>query len=98
MTRIGRYELRDVLGQGGFGTVYRAWDPSLRRPVALKLLASHLAADPTIRRKFLGEAQALAGLRHPNIVIVHDVGEADGIPFFTMELIEGVTVAALLHE
>jgi hypothetical protein len=92
---FGRYELRGTLGEGGFATVYRAWDAMLERGVALKQLHPHLAANTDIRRRFLAEARALARLRHPNIVVVHEVGETDGRPFFTMELIEGRTLAEL---
>jgi serine/threonine protein kinase len=93
---FGRYELRGTLGEGGFATVYRAWDPALRREVALKALHPHLAANPEFRRRFLAEIQASAALRHPNIVTVYDVGEADGRPFFTMELIDGPTLAEVI--
>jgi serine/threonine-protein kinase len=95
MTSFGRYELRGALGEGGFATVYRAWDAMLEREVALKLLHPHMATNADIRRRFLAEARALARLRHPNIVVVHEVGEADGRSFFTMELIEGRTLAAI---
>lgn len=98
MTTFGRYELRDRLGQGGFAAVYRAWDPLLRREVALKALKLDLAEDEEMRRRFLVEAQALAGLRHNHIVTVHDVGETAERPFFTMELLEGPTLHDLLAE
>ena len=93
---FGRYEILGELGQGGFATVYRAWDPLLGRQVAVKALLPHLAANPEIRRRFLTEARGIAALRHPNIVSFYDVGEADGRPFFTMELIDGPTLAELL--
>lgn len=89
---VGRYELRALLGEGGFATVYRAWDPSLRRDVALKLLKPGLAQDEDMRFRFLEEAQALAGLRHPNIASVFDVGEVASQPFFAMEFIDGRTL------
>jgi serine/threonine protein kinase len=98
MTAFGRYELRGTLGAGGFATVYRAFDPALGREVALKALHPALAADRSVRRRFLEEARALAGLRHPNIAVVHDVGEAEGRPFFAMELIEGQTLAELMSQ
>jgi serine/threonine-protein kinase len=93
---FGRYELRGILGEGGFAIVYRALDPSLDREVALKVLRPHLAADPEVRRRFLAEARAIARLRHPNIAIVYEVGEAGGRPFFSMELIEGRTLAQMV--
>jgi hypothetical protein len=94
---FGRYELRGLLGQGGFATVYRAYDPLLAREVALKALLPHLAADAGVRARFLAEARALAGLRHSNVVTVFDVGEAAGQPFFAMELVAGETLAARLE-
>lgn len=96
MPAIGRYELQGLLGKGGFASVFRAWDPVLRRHVALKALLPHLIDDPGLRDRFEEEARAIAGLRHPCIVDVYDVGEADGRPFFTMELVEGPTLAAVV--
>jgi serine/threonine-protein kinase len=93
---LGRYELRGVLGRGGFATVYRAWDPLLSRDVALKVLLPHLAGDVDLRRRFLAEARTLAGLRHPGLAVVHEAGETAGLPFFAMELIEGGTLARRL--
>src|SRR5690348_9114953 len=95
--RLGRYELRGVLGQGGFATVYRAWDPYLRREVALKVLLPHLAQHGEIHARFLQEARALAALQHPNIVSFLDVGEYAGQPFYAMELIDGFTLSETLE-
>src|SRR5438105_1632280 len=97
---FGRYEVRDrdrdLLGRGGYATVYRAVDQLLGREVALKVLHPHIADDPEATTRFVAEAQRLAQLRHPNIVLVHDVGEVDGAPYFTMELLEGQTLARLV--
>ncbi|MHB8576679.1 MAG: serine/threonine-protein kinase, partial [Dehalococcoidia bacterium] len=93
---FGRYELRGELGKGGFATVYRAWDAALAREVALKALQPHLSLDANIRQRFMAEARAIAQLHHPNIVTVHEVDEANGRPFFTMELVNGPTLAALV--
>jgi eukaryotic-like serine/threonine-protein kinase len=93
--RFGRYELVDTLGEGGFATVYLALDTALERQVALKALLPHLAKNAEVKRRFLAEGRAIARLRHPNIVTIHDVGEEDGRPFYTMELIEGQTLAEL---
>lgn len=98
MTTFGRYEVQDKLGQGSFAAVYRAWDPLLRRAVAIKMLLPGWVEDREIRARFTTESQMLAGLRHPNIVTVHDVGEAEGRPFFAMELVDGPTLEALLAE
>ncbi len=94
-SRFGRYELRGVLGHGGFAVVYRAFDPALGREVALKALLPELAVSPELRGRFMNEARSLARLQHPNIVRVFDIGEAEGRPFFAMELIEGATLAGL---
>ncbi|HLZ70933.1 MAG TPA: serine/threonine-protein kinase [Dehalococcoidia bacterium] len=95
-TAFGRYAILGTLGKGGFATVYRARDQALEREVAIKVLLPHLAEDPEIRQRFVAEARGIARLRHPNIATIYDVGEADGLPFFTMELIEGPTLARLL--
>jgi uncharacterized RDD family membrane protein YckC/tRNA A-37 threonylcarbamoyl transferase component Bud32 len=86
---IGRYVIRERLGSGGFASVYRAYDPGLDREVALKVLHAHLYGDTNVRERFIREGRALARVRHPNIVVVHEAGEADGAAFLAMELIEG---------
>ncbi|MFN8559064.1 MAG: serine/threonine-protein kinase [Dehalococcoidia bacterium] len=96
MVTFGRYEIRGTLGDGGAATVYRAWDTVLGRAVALKALHPQLAADPTAAGRFQAEAWALARLRHPAIVTVFDVGRLDGRPFYTMELIDGPTLAEII--
>lgn len=96
MTTLGRYELRDRLGRGGFASVYRAWDPRLQREVAIKALQLDLAEDATVCQRFLAEARVLARLQHPNIVVVFDVGDPIERPYFAMELIEGRTLADVL--
>ena len=82
--RVGRFEIGDRLGAGGMGVVYAGRDPDLARPVALKVLFG----GGDLRR----EAQALAKLRHPNVVSVHEIGTWQGLPFVAMELVEGVTL------
>ncbi len=89
--RFGRFEIRDVLGTGGMGTVFEAHDPTLDRAVALKLLHPELAARA--ERRLLREAQALARLSHPNVVQVFEAGVAGGRPFIAMELLRGSTLA-----
>ncbi len=86
---IRGYDMQAVLGQGGMGIVYKAWHVRLNRPVALKMLLAGVYASPSELERFLREAEAVAGLRHPNIVQVHDVGDLDGRPYFTMEYVEG---------
>ncbi len=95
---IGRFRITAQLGHGGMGIVYRAHDPALRREVALKVLHPGLRASPRAVERFRREARALAQIHHPNIVVVHDVGEtADGVPYFAMDLVEGASLAQLLR-
>lgn len=88
---LDRYRIDNQIGVGGMGVVYRAHDTKLRRDVAIKFIASHLVEDPDARSRFLREAQALAGLSHPNIVTVFDLVEdtANDSVFIVMELLTG---------
>jgi tetratricopeptide (TPR) repeat protein len=99
-TTIGRYVVLDRLGEGGMGVVYRAFDPELDRMVALKLLHTRSLTGTTIGDPtwLLREAQAMAKLSHPNVVIVHDVGVVSDEVFIAMELVDGVTLRAWLAE
>jgi len=87
-----RYRLDRMLGVGAMGTVHLARDTVLDRPVAVKVLAGHLAADETFRRRFVREARLSARLCHPNVVQIFDAGD-DGEPFLVMEYVDGETVA-----
>jgi serine/threonine protein kinase len=87
------YRIVERLGVGGMGVVYRGWDVRLRRPVALKLLTEASTFDPQIRRRFASEARVLAGLGHPNVVRVYDVGQDTGVDYFAMELLPGPTLS-----
>jgi serine/threonine protein kinase len=87
--RLGPYEVRSVLGRGGMGVVLLAFDPARARLVALKVLAPHLAACPAARRRFAREGRAIAAVSHENIVAVHGVDEAAGLPFLVMEYVPG---------
>src|SRR5262245_12802017 len=80
------------------GIVYRALDTRLDREVALKVLPEDLVADPERRRRFEQEARAASKLEHPNIAVIHDIGEADGVTFLTMELIRGTKLSDRLLE
>src|SRR5262245_48369706 len=90
------YEVEDVLGHGGMGVVFRARHLRLNRTVALKMALAGSYAGPLERERFRREAEAVAGVRHPNVVQIHEVGEADGRPYFTMEFIEGGSLAQRL--
>jgi len=96
LPRIPGYEVEAVLGRGGMGIVFRARHLRLNRLVALKMLLGSAYAGPEDRARFQREAEAGAGLRHPHIVAVHDVGEHDGRPYFTMEYVEGGSLAERL--
>ncbi len=95
---VGRYALKTILGKGGLGTVYAAWDPLLSRTVALKTL--HIDADPAAREAldalFLNEARAAAGLSHPHIVTVFDAGPSDTGVYIAMERLQGQDLRHLL--
>jgi eukaryotic-like serine/threonine-protein kinase len=96
LPRIPGYEVEGVLGHGGMGVVYKARQVRLNRPVALKMLLAGGYAGPRERERFQQEAEAVAGLRHPNVAQVYDAGEADGRSYFTMELVEGGSLAEKL--
>lgn len=92
-TTISHYQIGDVLGQGGMGTVYRATDTRLDRAVAVKFLSQRLTFDPTANARFIREAKAASALDHPNICTIHDIGETDtGELYLVMALYEGDTL------
>jgi eukaryotic-like serine/threonine-protein kinase len=90
---LGGCELLEEIARGGMGVVYRARQIALNRLVALKVLAGGSFASPDFARRFRAEAQTAARLRHPSIVSIHEVGEADGIAFFIMDLVDGPNLA-----
>jgi serine/threonine protein kinase len=91
------YELLSLMGTGGFGRVYRARDLHLEREVALKVLQPLLTRDPEVVERFRREAQLAAGLNHPNIVNIYDIGGRSGLIWYTMELIDGPSLAQLVE-
>jgi serine/threonine-protein kinase len=97
LRRIGKYEIVEELGRGGFATVYKARDVELERVVALKVLHPHWAEDKQFVDRFHREARAAARLRHPHIVIVYEAGEADGRLYIAMEYLPGRTLQASLE-
>jgi serine/threonine protein kinase len=88
-SKFGRYEIKSELGRGGMATVYRAYDPSFDRQVAIKVLPREMLHDPQFRPRFERELKIVAALEHPAIVPVYDVGEEDGQPYFVMRYMSG---------
>ena len=95
--RLGVYVVEEPLGAGGVGTVYRAVDTRLNRPVAIKVLSTDLA-DSTSRHRFQREAQMASSLNHPHILTVHDVGEFDGRQYLVTEFVDGGTLRGWMHQ
>ncbi|MCL4728909.1 MAG: protein kinase [Planctomycetes bacterium] len=96
--KIPGYKLMEKLGQGAMGTVYKARQLRMERWVAIKVLQPELAANPTIKARFLQEARASARLNHPNVITGIDAGEVNGLCYFAMEFVEGKTLQQLVKE
>jgi tRNA A-37 threonylcarbamoyl transferase component Bud32 len=97
-TRLGTYEVLELLGRGGMAEVYKGRHPRLDRTVAIKILPSSLAAEADFRQRFEREARSVAALRHPNIVQMFDFGDVEGIYYMVMEYIEGTDLANYMRE
>lgn len=93
----GRYKVIERLGKGAMGVVYKAHDPVLDRLVAVKKMVDEIGEDEELRRRFHSEARAAAGLNHPNIVTIYELGETSAETFIVMELLEGVDLATVLR-
>lgn len=96
--RIGNYDVFHVVGRGGMGIVFKAFDESLHRTVAIKVLQPRLAASQRFHRRFLQEARSAASVSHPNVVTIHAVGEHRSLPFLVMEFIRGRTLRERIRE
>src|SRR5499427_3228397 len=96
-SRLGRYEIRSKIGEGGMGEVYLAEDCSLHRQVALKVLPADFVAKSARMRRFKQEATAAAALNHPNIAHIYEIGDSDGVNFIAMEYVEGTTLQEKIH-
>ena len=95
-THLGHYEIVAELGRGGMGVVYKGYEPSLARHVAIKELSPALAHDPVVVERFLREARSMAKLSDPHIVQIHFIGQEEDQPFFVMEFVDGISVAGLI--
>ena len=93
-----RYEILDKIGTGGMSDVYKAMDHILGREVAVKVLKQEFAEDVTFVTKFRSEAQSAAGLEHPNIVNIYDVGSENGMYYIVMEYVEGITLKTYIEK
>jgi serine/threonine protein kinase len=96
-TKLGQYEVQDFIGQGAMGLVYRAYHVQLERTCALKVLQG-IAPDPDTTSRFRHEAQAIAQMRHPNILNVYDFGEHEGMPYMIVEYVPGGSLANRLGQ
>ena len=96
--QIGKYRVLERIGRGGMGTVFKAHDPILDRPVALKVISPEIEVTDELRARFFREAQACARLSHPNIVTIYDMGEQDGRLFIVMELLDGEELRRLIAQ
>ena len=95
--RLGGYELRDKLGEGGMGAVYLAHDPTLDRSAAIKIIRAETLTTEG-KERFLREARACSRINHPNIITVYAAGEENGTPYMAMELIDGRTLRSVMHD
>ena len=97
MDKLGRYQIREMIGEGAMARVYKAYDPEIDRTLAIKVLKPHLSKDDQYRGRFLREARAAGVLSHPNIVTIFDVGVEGEVPYIAMELIDGMTLGDLIR-
>ena len=97
MDKLGRYQIREMIGEGAMARVYKAYDPEIDRTLAIKVLKPQLANDEQYRGRFLREAKAAGVLSHPNIVTIFDVGDEGDVPYIAMELIDGKTLSDLIR-
>jgi serine/threonine-protein kinase len=96
LTKIGKYDVIEVLGKGGMGVVYKAMDNRIGRLVAIKMMTGGFAENPDLLKRFYREAQSTGMLQHPNIVIVYDLGDQEGNPYLVMEFLEGEPLDKLI--
>ncbi|HEY8226438.1 MAG TPA: serine/threonine-protein kinase, partial [Pyrinomonadaceae bacterium] len=97
-TRIGRYEIRSKIGEGGMGEVYLASDTELDRTVAIKILPQDVASDTQRLQRFILEAKAASGLNHPHILTIYEIGTSENFRFIATEFIDGATLRKRINE
>jgi eukaryotic-like serine/threonine-protein kinase len=95
-TKIGKYNILDVIGRGGMGIVYKGTDPYLDRLVAIKMMTGSFADNPDLLKRFFREAQSTASLQHPNIVTVYELGDHSGNPYLVMEYLDGESLDSVI--
>src|SRR5215475_13892196 len=96
--KIGKYDVLEVLGQGGMGIVYKAVDPAIGRQVAIKMMTGGFAENPDLLKRFQREAQSAGSLQHPNIVIIYELGTHEGNPYMAMEFLAGESLETLIEQ
>ncbi|VAW45818.1 hypothetical protein MNBD_GAMMA03-489, partial [hydrothermal vent metagenome] len=96
MKKFGHYEVTEELGRGGMGIVYKGWEPSLNRIVAIKALGEHLLNDEDLVERFTREAKATAALNNQNVIQIYFIGKEQRQPYFAMEYIEGQSLDDIL--
>ena len=97
ITQIGKYSVLEIIGRGGMGVVFKATDPSLHRPVAIKMIRA-FEDNPSLLKRFYQEAHSTGNLHHPNIVTVYDMGENEGNPYIVMQFLEGESLQELIDQ
>ena len=97
-SKIGKYDVVEILGEGGMGAVYKAVDPRIGRTVAIKVIKGDFAQEPELRRRFDTEARAVGNLQHPNIVTVFDFGEENGSPYLVMQYLDGTPLDKVIAQ
>src|SRR6188472_3407798 len=97
-SKLGKYEIRSLLGVGGMGEVYLARDTELERTVAVKTLPADLASKEDRMRRFVQEAKAAAALNHPNIAHIYEIGADAGTNFIAMEFVDGYSLRRIMHD
>jgi serine/threonine protein kinase len=97
-TKLGEFEIRSLLGKGGFGSVYEAQDTLLQRTVAIKVLSAKVAGNPVMLKQFIAEARAAGAVRHPNLVTIYQVGRQGAVTYIVMEVVRGGSCAQWLKK